>query len=455
MAKKSLLPADNNSPDEAANDLSYLLSSKQPTIQPLPSDDSAAALVREKVARIYASEPNASQELAEAEAEPKRSKHQEFMHHLSNSGKDLATIQTEWHNYYLSLPDTEKHEVWQEFYASNTAAATFAEKGANLTPQQISEHKHEVVAAPKRHKEAVSRRKLRDARSRQEIQAALRDTITGGGKLQAKHHLQSLLFGLGMGAVVLIVVMFGLFNDFILAPFIQPGRVAAATPIIVNSSGVAPTSSPEVIVPKINAELPVNYTETSTNEATIENDLEDGVVHYPTTVLPGQKGNAAFFGHSSNNILNKGHYKFAFVLLHTIVPGDTFYLTYNSKVYVYKVISRTIVDPTDVSVLDSVPGQTATATLITCDPPGTSWHRLIVVGQQISPDPAANSAPAVAASSSVQSTAASLPGNGPTLFNKASHSSLGKIIGIAALIAVFIVTIRWVNEPKRLARTHR
>jgi len=186
---------------------------------------------------------------------------------------------------------------------------------------------------------------------------------------------------------VLVIFLFSFFNEVIIAPFIQPSRVAAATPIIVDANTVAPSANPEVIIPKINVEIPVSYSQTSTNESAIETALEDGIVHYPTTVKPGELGNAAFFGHSSNNIFNKGKYKFAFVLLHTLVPGDTFYLTANSKVYVYKVITKTIVPPTEVGVLGPVPGQTATATLITCDPPGTSANRLIVVGQQISPGP--------------------------------------------------------------------
>ena len=78
------------------------------------------------------------------------------------------------------------------------------------------------------------------------------------------------------------------------------------------------------------------------------------------------------YGHSSNNIFNKGQYKFAFVLLHLLQPGDTFYLTKDGKVYVYKVFSKRIVEPTEVSVLLPVDGHQATATLITCDPPGTS-----------------------------------------------------------------------------------
>jgi sortase A len=305
--------------------------------------------------------------------------------------------------------------------------------------QTFAEHKHQA-AGPKP-------RKLRDARSPEEIQAAIRHKVTGGGKLEAKHHAQSLLFGLSMGAVVIIIFLFGFFNEVVIAPFLQPSRAAADTPLIVSSSSVAPTNEPEVIIPKINVEIPVNYNETSTNENDIENDLEGGVVHYPTTVLPGQVGNAAFFGHSSNNIFNPGKYKFAFVLLHTLVPGDTFYLTYNGKVYVYKVISKTIVDPSDVSVLGPVAGQTATATLITCDPPGTSLHRLIVVGQQISPDPSTDSNPTIPTTTS--SSPKNLPGNGPTLWTRFVRTPFGKAVIIAALLSSFLFVVRWINKPLR------
>src|SRR5665213_1297982 len=80
----------------------------------------AADMIRDKVLRLYADEPAAGQELAEAEAVRHRSKHQQFMHQLSNSGQDLAAIQTAWHNYYQSLPAVEQHQVWQEFYESQS-----------------------------------------------------------------------------------------------------------------------------------------------------------------------------------------------------------------------------------------------------------------------------------------------------------------------------------------------
>lgn len=412
-----------------------------------PTDDTqnAADLIRQKLDRIYGEEPNAAEELAEAEQSPKRSKHQQFMYDLSTSGKDLATVQTEWHNYYQGLPADEKHQVWQEFYSSQPFSA--AQPPAALDEAQtLARHKEQAASGTRGAKQqAEKRKKLRDVRSADDVKGAILDKVSAGGKLEAKHHLQSLLFGLGMGAIVLIIFLFGFFNEVIIAPFIQPSRVQADTPLIIGTNSVAPTSTPEVIIPKINVEIPVDYSETSTNENNIENDLMSGVVHYPTTSLPGQDGNAAFFGHSSNNIFNKGKYKFAFVLLHTLVNGDTFYLTYNSKVYIYKVISHTIVDPSDVGVLNPVAGQTATATLITCDPPGTSIHRLVVVGQQISPDPSVNTAASAQAPSS--NTTSTLPSDGPTLWSKFIKTVIGKLIVFAAIAGVLIVIFRKVARP--------
>lgn len=403
-------------------------------------DDDAANLIRDKLSRIYDDEPSARQELDESEQTPHRSKHQKFMYELGTSGKDLATVQTEWHNYYQSLPPDEKHQVWQEFYSSQALLTQHPAVNANAA-QVMSEHKHQAAKPPK----------LRDVRNKKDLQKSIRDKVTAGGKLETKHHIQSLLFGLGMGLIVILIFLFGFFNEVVIAPFIQPSRTSSATPLIISTDSVAPTATPEVIIPKINVEIPVDYSQTTTDESAIETALENGVVHYPSTSLPGQNGNAAFFGHSSNNIFNKGKYKFAFVLLHTLEPGDTFYLTYNSKVYVYKVITKKVVEPNQVDVLDPVPGQTATATLITCDPPGTSLHRLVVVGEQISPNPSSNTASTASTTATSAGTTA-LPGNGPTLFGRAISSAVGKAIVIIILIGAFIWVFRWLNKGKRPAR---
>jgi hypothetical protein len=62
-----------------------------------------------------------------------------------------------------------------------------------------------------------------------------------------------------------------------------------------------------------------------------------------------------------------------------------------------------------------VPGKTSTMALITCDPPGTSINRLVVWGEQISPDPNKN-----IASTAVQTDAqpSILAGNAESLWHR-------------------------------------
>jgi LPXTG-site transpeptidase (sortase) family protein len=402
----------------------------------------AVDFIRQKVAQLYTESPDIKEELQEAATpQPHPSRHQLFMQGLSTSGKPLAQIQTEWHDYYLQLPDDEKHAVWREFYQANTrqpsaytAYVTQQPDGPHEAPPDKTTADRYPSIQPGATKAVVgdylptlnyaARKKHRENRSTPNaarLKKQLLDKVAVSAETQskAKQQLQSLFFGLGTGVIVLIIFLFGFFNEVFIAPFIQPSRHVSATPIIVNSDSVAASDASEVIIPKINVQIPTVFDNKSVNESDVQSALERGVTHYPTTALPGQQGNTAFFGHSSNNIFNKGKYKFAFVLLHELVPGDIFYLTYNKQVFTYKVFDKKIVPPSEVSVLNNVPGKTATATLITCDPPGTSTNRLVVWGEQVSPDPtgAAAATPTTSATTD-QSSPVTLPSEGPTLWGR-------------------------------------
>lgn len=355
----------------------------------------AANIARAKLAKLYQSEPNAKEEIVEAATAMPRSKHQTYMQSLSTSGKSLAEIQTAWHAYYVGLDDKEKHEVWQEFYAAHDQSKQVPAE----VPKAVPAKKPAKPAKPQS-VAAVKQKIIRSANSRT--------------KPSKKQHLHSLFFGLGMGAVVMLVLMFGFFNERFVAPFITPSRAVSSTPIIVDANSTAVGPNPEVIIPKINVEIPVVYDVGTTDEAAIQNALEGGVVHYATTPNPGQKGNAVIVGHSSNNLFNQGKYKFAFVLLNKLEIGDTFYLTKDGVRYAYKIYEKKVVAPTDVSVLGPN-DKLATATLITCDPPGTSLNRLIVVGEQISPDPSANTASTV---NPAAGETGIVPGNAPSLWQR-------------------------------------
>ncbi|HEU4913951.1 MAG TPA: sortase [Candidatus Saccharimonadales bacterium] len=441
--------SSDDSDDQPKEDKGYVVGNRHSrTIQPLSkglvppspaqryqtSDDTkpmstnaAVELIRRKVEAIYGQEPPAKQEIKEAKQEPprQRSKHQQFMYELSTSGKPLAQIQTEWHNYYVHLPDNEKHEVWREFYANNnrhpSAYATYmqqpqAQPVPALAPS--SGQSEPIVPKPVVAEHMPPALPHSDRRSAARIRKKIVHRVLASESAQqkAKQHFKSLLFGISTGAIVLIVFLFSFFNEMIIAPFIQPSRHVSATPIILSTDSTSVSETPEVIIPKINVQIPVIYDPTSVKEEDVQRNLEDGVIHYAATVTPGQQGNAAFFGHSSNNLFNKGKYKFAFVLLHELVPGDIFYLTYNKTIYTYRVFDKRVVAPTEISVLNNVLGKTATATLITCDPPGTSNNRLVVWGEQISPDPAGAAAPSPASQPAEAPT--ELTSNGPTLWSR-------------------------------------
>src|SRR5687768_8884580 len=96
----------------------------QPTDETSNNADGQAEsteVIRRKLDKLYQNEPDAKEEIEEVERmrPAGMSKHQRYMQELSGSGKSLAEIQTAWHEYYASLPDKEKHEVWQEFYAQH------------------------------------------------------------------------------------------------------------------------------------------------------------------------------------------------------------------------------------------------------------------------------------------------------------------------------------------------
>lgn len=378
----------------------------------------AAEMIRNKLKTIHGDAPSASKELEEIKHENRHySKHQKYILELQQSGKSQVEIQTDWHNYYMSLPDEEKNRVWEEFYDAN---------------KPITKVSHAVkpnyTAGPDLESEQPTKRDFNEKfvsieetpPEEKKTPAQLKKDLLRNVKVKSRQNnkwyqrFSSLAFGIGVGSLVLLIFLFSFFNDRFIAPFITPSRDVSAQSLISDPNGtVGP--DPLIIIPKINVEIPVIYSVPTTDENQIENNLEDGVVHYPTTAYPGQLGNGAIFGHSSNNILNPGKYKFAFVLLHDLQIGDTFTLNYQGKAYVYQIFQKQIVAPTDVGVLNDISGHPATFTLITCDPPGTSINRLVVVGDQISPSPSTNIAGTNQNNAPKPTT---LPSNSPSLWSR-------------------------------------
>ena len=151
---------------------------------------------------------------------------------------------------------------------------------------------------------------------------------------------------------------------------------------------VTPLST-RLIIPRINQNVPVIRvsSENLINrnwvglEKEIQTALQNGVVHYPGTALPGQNGNVVITGHSSYFPWDPGRFKDVFAILNDLVVGDKIIVYHNQKKIIYKVTEMKIVLPKDIEVLQKTDWEQLT--LITCYPVGTNLKRLIVIAKPI------------------------------------------------------------------------
>jgi len=223
-------------------------------------------------------------------------------------------------------------------------------------------------------------------------------------------------------AIVALLFLALQFNRLFVAEveaFISPGSTVdvSDTVIVDPATDNNISTDPKLIIPKINLSAPVNYSINTVDEKVIQKGLENGVVHYDlpgANSVPGQNGNGVILGHSSNDVFDPGNYKFAFLLLDRLQNGDLFYLNYQGKRYVYRVHDKKTIDPTNWKVLQQSNSK-PTMILVAGTPVGAATNRLLVYGEQISPDPATNSA---APANNQNANPAQIPGNSQTFFER-------------------------------------
>ncbi len=254
-------------------------------------------------------------------------------------------------------------------------------------------------------------------RSVAELKERVVKRVQNADTKKVHHKLKPLIVSLMVGLLFVGIN----YNEVAVAQvkqYISPGD-SISTPVILdptNAVDVGP--EPRIIIPKINLDVPVVYDIKGYDEVQIQDGLENGVVHYGSTALPGQKGNNVIVGHSSNNYFNSGEYKFAFVLLFRLEKDDTFILHYGGQRYIYKVFNKQVIDPDNFTLIQST--DKPITTLITCTPPGTSWKRLVIQAEQISPNP--NDATKSQATELPDDISTSVPGNAPSLWQRITDS---------------------------------
>jgi sortase A len=112
--------------------------------------------------------------------------------------------------------------------------------------------------------------------------------------------------------------------------------------------------------------------------STTDYDLDNHLVQYAGTELPGNVGNPVIFGHSTlPQLFNAKDYKTIFANLYKLQVGDIINAHLPGISYTYKIFAITVTDPFDTSIFT----QSYTdryLTIVTCTPPGTTWKRLIL-----------------------------------------------------------------------------
>lgn len=112
------------------------------------------------------------------------------------------------------------------------------------------------------------------------------------------------------------------------------------------------------------------------------NDLSKGLTQLPGSALPGEKGNLFISGHSAlNQFLAVKSVPFS--KLPDLKKGDQVIIETSGATFIYEVVGFQVVNPSDLSVLQSPEDQGRYISLMTCVPPGLNFKRLVVLGKMI------------------------------------------------------------------------
>ena len=379
-------------------------------VQPPQRDNSAAQsaaanIARTQIGSIY---ENPSQPAPEDSPAPQ----------ASNAGDTLPAAYKRTHTPAHEAQASqwrEYHSAWQDYYqkyyehyyvgAVHQVHQAYSGQASN---QELGQTLNDLP--PPENNSLTRQEAMHDLRS--ELVGKI---ATGGKKFRKSRHF------VPIAAALVVLVLFGLlqYNRVIIAnvqAYVTPGDIDPQNIVVDPNASLKVGPEPLLVIPKINVNVPVVW-DTQPDHNSQMSAMENGVAYFGipgANSKPGQIGNTVISGHSSNDFIDGGSYKFVFALLDRLKEGDVFYVNYNGIRYTYNVKKTEVVKPTDVGAL-VYPTDKPIVTLITCTPLGTALNRLLITAEQVSPDPsAAESAP----TDSSSSNNAEMPGSSPTFVER-------------------------------------
>lgn len=307
----------------------------------------------------------------------------------------------------------EYHSAWQNYYQKYYE---------NYYTYQLSQKQGNTHHTPNSHyfSQQTDAEETAEELSNDQALYELRQKLLGRVKESAIKVRRSRHF-IPIAAALFVVLSFVFvqYNRFFIASvqaYVSPGSIDPQNIVVDPTADIVVSPEPRLIIPKINVDVPVVY-DIGNDNASQMKAMEKGVAHFAipgASSHPGEIGNTAIAGHSSNDLFDSGDYKFIFAQLEKLRPGDSIYANYKGKRYTYVVTKTEVVKPNQINrlVYDT---DKPMLTLITCTPLGTAIDRLLVSAEQVSPDP---STAAAAPDDSGQAGDSVIPGNSPTLFER-------------------------------------
>lgn len=137
-----------------------------------------------------------------------------------------------------------------------------------------------------------------------------------------------------------------------------------------------------IVIPKLGINSKIVANVDASNKEVYTDALKQGAAHAAGTALPGNPGRSYIFAHSTDYIWNIAQFNAIFYLLRELEVNDQIFVVYQDTVFPYQVTDKKIIDPDDISYMQSKTGKEELV-LQTCWPPGTTAKRLLVFAEPI------------------------------------------------------------------------
>lgn len=190
-------------------------------------------------------------------------------------------------------------------------------------------------------------------------------------------------FGAGIFSFAIIALIFSFYPIVKEEFFTKPQKIGFGDLIERTSAsdrGLDPYFS--IYIPKMNAKANIIPNVDPSNQKQYLDALTNGVAHAKGTGFPNQNKLIYLFSHSTDSPLNFARFNAVFYLLKKLEKGDRIMIYFMDRQYQYIVTDSVIASETDTSwLVDKNQGEYLI--LQTCDPPGTSLRRLLVVAKPI------------------------------------------------------------------------